>query len=85
MAYSAVLTLSVGFTATTLSTHPAIMPANIPFAGLRRPSLSISLLLIESNERNRTPALKVVPYEYMRTIRYGQLNANYRCTYNDQC
>lgn len=70
MTYSAVLTLSVGVTATTLSTHPAIMPAKIPLAGVRRPSWSISLFLIESNERNRTPALKVVPYKNRRTIQY---------------
>lgn len=70
MTYSAVLTLSVGVTATTLSTHPATIPARIPLAGVRRPSLSISLFLIESNERNRTPALKVVPYKNTGPIQY---------------
>lgn len=70
MTYSAVLTLSVGVTATTLSTHPATIPANIPLAGVRRPSLSISLFLIESNERKRTPALKVVPCKDVRMIEY---------------
>lgn len=68
MTYSAVLTLSVGVTATMLSTHPATMPAKIPLAAVRRPFLSISLFLMESNERNRTPALKVVPCKNMRTM-----------------
>lgn len=63
--YRAVLIRSVGVTATTLSTIPASIPAKIPLAGESFPSSSISLFLIESNERNLTPALKAVPCQKM--------------------
>jgi hypothetical protein len=59
--YKAVLILSVGVTATTLSTQPAIIPANIPEPFERWPFSSASAFLIESNVKNRTDALNAVP------------------------
>lgn len=53
--------LSVGVTATTLSTHPAIIPARIPDDLERCPLSSARAFLIESNVRNLTDALKIVP------------------------
>lgn len=60
-AYKAVLILSVGVTATTLSTQPAIIPARIPEPFERCPFSSASAFLIESNVKNRTDALNAVP------------------------
>lgn len=39
------------------------MPAKMPLAGVNFPFSSINALRMESKDRNRTPALKVVPYE----------------------
>lgn len=52
---------SVGVMAITLSTAPAAMPARRPRAGDNVPSPSEIAFLIESNVRNRTPALHAVP------------------------
>lgn len=59
--YRAVLILSVGVTATTLSTTPAIIPANIPDDFERWPFSSASAFLMESNVKKRTDALNAVP------------------------
>lgn len=61
MAYSAVFSLSVGVTATTLSTHPAAIPATIPFPVDSFPFESTKADLMVSKVRKRTLALKAVP------------------------
>lgn len=60
--YSAVLILSVGVTARTLSTAPAVIPASIPRPGERTPRSSARELRIVSYDTNRTAAFAVVPY-----------------------
>lgn len=58
----AVLILSVGVTATTLSTAPAIIPASIPRPGESTPRSSATALRMVSYDTNLTAALAVVPY-----------------------
>lgn len=70
--YKAVLILSVGVTATTLSTHPAIIPARMPDDLERCPLSSARAFLMESNVRNRTDALKAVP---MTNVEHPVYNA----------
>jgi len=60
--YSAVLILSVGVTARTLSTAPAVIPASIPRPGERTPRSSARELRIVSYDTNRTAAFAVVPF-----------------------
>lgn len=81
--YSAVLMRSVGVTATTLSTHPATIPANIPRPGERDPFSSTNRFLIESKERNRTPALNVVPF--IKTLARAPIPRAFEVTYEDEC
>lgn len=59
--YSAVFSLSVGVTATILSTQPAAIPAMIPLPAESFPFESASAVLIVSNVKKRTLALKAVP------------------------
>jgi len=51
----------------TLSAAPATMPARIPRAGESFPLSSFNIFLMESNDKNRTPALNVVPLKEIRT------------------
>lgn len=62
--YRAVLILSVGVTASTLSTAPAVIPASIPRPGERTPRSSARELRIVSYDTNRTAAFAVVPCEF---------------------
>ncbi len=80
-AYIAVFTRSVGVTATTDSTQPAIIPANKPRDGESRPWVSANRFLTASKVRNRTPALKVVPLNFMRNNSKADLE---RITHHDQ-
>jgi hypothetical protein len=57
----AVFSRSAGVTATIDSTQPATIPAKIPRAGDNRPCSSANRFRTESNDKKRTPALKVVP------------------------
>lgn len=59
--HSAVLILSVGVTARTLSTAPAVIPARIPRLGESTPRSSERELRIVSYDTNRTAAFAAVP------------------------
>jgi hypothetical protein len=67
---------SVGVTAMTLSTQPATMPARIPLPGVSLPLLSARMFRIESNDRNRTPALKAVPCHDGQSIANTAMTGN---------
>ena len=57
-----VLRRSVGVTATTLSTHPAKLPARTARPAETLPFSSARACLMVSKVRKRTPALNAVPY-----------------------
>lgn len=59
--HSAVLILSVGVTARTLSTAPAVIPARIPRPGESTPNSSDREFLIVSYDTNLTAAFAAVP------------------------
>jgi hypothetical protein len=64
--HNAVLILSVGVTAITLSVAPATTPASIPRPGESDPFSSDNELLMV--ERNLTAALAVVPFKPLELV-----------------
>ena len=81
---------SVGVTATTLSTHPAAIPARIPRPGESFPFSSAKMLRMVSKDKNLTPALNAVPYNSENCCQDKTLAASlnrkvdYLRTHNDE-
>ncbi|MBE3043796.1 hypothetical protein IMZ48_14725 [Candidatus Bathyarchaeota archaeon] len=83
--YNAVLMRSVGVTATTDSTAPAIMPARIPRDGASLPFSSMSTFLMASKQTNLTLALNAVPYVVSVTDMRGSKAPRVVKTHDDEC